>query len=117
MESIGGTELTAGPTMKRKRTWVSRRPRANSDALFHCYFGLPSLVETFGKHDEHENPRNITVASDGLRTASKLKKLKLKFGGVTRTIHTKSKTEHASSGGSFVANFSSHSDDLPLQVI
>ncbi|CAL5198980.1 unnamed protein product [Lathyrus oleraceus] len=71
-------------TMKRKRSIVSRKPRANCDAIFKRYFGwIP--------HAENESVRDTVVVSDGLGTNNKLKKLKLKFGGVTHTIHTKSK--------------------------
>ncbi|GAU37437.1 hypothetical protein TSUD_206730, partial [Trifolium subterraneum] len=70
--------------MTRKRSNVSRKPRANIDALFHNYFGLLPNAE-------NENVRDTVVVSDGLGTTNKLKKLKLKFGGVTHTIHTKSK--------------------------
>lgn len=70
--------------MKRKRSIVSRKPRANCDAIFKRYFGwIP--------HAENESVRDTVVVSDGLGTNNKLKKLKLKFGGVTHTIHTKSK--------------------------
>ncbi|XP_027331228.1 uncharacterized protein LOC113846788 [Abrus precatorius] len=92
--------------MKKKRSRVSRRPRANADALFQCYFGWVPLEEPFGKQDENEKMRDTMVASGGLRTGNKPKKLKLKLGGVTHTIHTKSKTETGFSGGSFVTNFS-----------
>ncbi|KAK2358374.1 HIT zinc finger and PAPA-1 domain-containing protein [Trifolium repens] len=69
----------------RKRSNVSRKPRANTDAIFQNYFGLLS-------HAENENVRDTVAVSDGLGTNNKLKKLKLKFGGVTHTIHTKSKS-------------------------
>lgn len=61
-----------------------RKPRANSDAIFQSYFGCSSPVE-------NESVRDTVVVCDGLGTDNKLKKLKLKFGGVTHTIHTKLK--------------------------
>lgn len=70
--------------MKRKRSCVLRKPRANSDAIFQSYFGCSSPVE-------NESVRDTVVVCDGLGTDNKLKKLKLKFGGVTHTIHTKLK--------------------------
>ncbi|CAI8610741.1 unnamed protein product [Vicia faba] len=77
------SRLSIDFTMKRKRSNVSRKPRANCDAIFKRYIGwLP--------HAENESVRDPVVVSDGLGTNNKLKKLKLKFGGVTHTIHTKS---------------------------
>ncbi|XP_061349169.1 uncharacterized protein LOC133294504 [Gastrolobium bilobum] len=110
MEIIGGYGLAIDSTMKRKRTRVSRRPRANSDTLFQSYFDRLSLVEPFAKQADNENVRDTMVASDRLGTDNKLKKLKLKFGGVTHTIHAKSKTETGFDCGSFITNFSPCSD-------
>lgn len=70
--------------MQRKRSDVPRKPRVNCDAIFQHYFGLLS------SHALNEkNVKDTVVVSDGLKTENKLKKLKLKFGGVTHTIHTK----------------------------
>jgi len=70
--------------MQRKRSDVPRKPRVNCDAIFQHYFGLLS------SHSQNEkNVKDTIVVSDGLKTENKLKKLKLKFGGVTHTIHTK----------------------------
>ncbi|CAJ2654026.1 hypothetical protein L195_g017588 [Trifolium pratense] len=79
------SRLAIDSIMTRKRSNVSRKPRANTDAIFQNYFGLLP-------HAEKENVRDAVVVSDGLGTTNKLKKLKLKFGGVTHTIHTKSKS-------------------------
>lgn len=117
MEILGGSRLVTGSTMKRKRSRVSRRPRADSDALFQSYFGWLSHVEPSGNHTENENVGDAMIASDGLGTDNKLKKLKLKFGGVTHTIHAKSKTETGFSSGSFVTNFSPCSDGPKPRVI
>ncbi|KAF5934057.1 hypothetical protein HYC85_030228 [Camellia sinensis] len=63
------------------------------------------------------------VASDGAASDNKVKNVKLKVGGVTRTIHTKSMSVGASLGGSSSMKYS-HSPDasrprkkLILQVI
>ncbi|XP_058757748.1 uncharacterized protein LOC131631001 [Vicia villosa] len=70
-------------TVKKKRSSVRLKPRANCDAIFKRYIGwLPNA--------ENESLRDTVVVSDGLGSNNKLKKLKLKFGGVTHTIHTKS---------------------------
>ncbi|CAL5412130.1 unnamed protein product [Camellia sinensis] len=50
------------------------------------------------------------VASDGAASDNKVKKVKLKVGGVTRTIHTKSMSVGASLGGSSSMKYS-HSPD------
>lgn len=92
--------------MKRKRSRLSRQPRANSDALFQSYFGWLSLVEPFDKQKENENVRDAVVASDRLRTDNKLRKLKLKFGGITRTIHANKTTEAGFTSGTSIANSS-----------
>lgn len=50
------------------------------------------------------------VASDGAASDNKVKKVKLKVGGVTRTIHTKSMSVGASLGGSSSMKYSHSSD-------
>ncbi|KAI4334961.1 hypothetical protein L6164_013656 [Bauhinia variegata] len=120
MEIVGGSGLLVGSSVKRKRSIVSRKPRANSDTLFQSFFSFPSpFVEPLGKHDENENEnlRNTKGPSDGLGAENKLKKLKLKFGGVTHTIHTNSKEELAFSSDPFVTNFYPCSDGSKLEVV
>ena len=51
---------------------------------------------------------------DGIANESKLKKVKLKVGGVTRTIHAKTTSDGASVGGSSSTK-SSRSSDAPRQ--
>ncbi|KAH1200918.1 hypothetical protein GmHk_17G047752 [Glycine max] len=96
--------------MKRKRSTVSHQPRANADTLFQSYFGQLSPVEPFGKQAENENVKEKMDASAGLETGNKLKKLKLKFRGVTHTIHAKSKTETGFSSDSLIKKISPCSD-------
>lgn len=96
MKILDGYRLAIDSTMKRKRSSISRKPRANYDALFQSFSGWSSHAEPFRKHAENENLRDTVVASDGLATDYRPTKLKLKFGGVTHTIHAKSKTETGS---------------------
>ncbi|XP_042492480.1 nucleolar protein dao-5-like [Macadamia integrifolia] len=63
-----------------------------------------------GKSGESRNTGG--VSSDGIGNESKLKKVKLKVGGVTRTIHAKSTSDIASGGGSSSIK-SSRSSDAP----
>ncbi|KAF7837723.1 putative INO80 complex subunit B-like region, Zinc finger, HIT-type, INO80 complex, subunit Ies2 [Senna tora] len=117
MEILHGSGLPASSTRTGKRSRASRRPRANPHAMFQSYFGLPSFVEPYGKDDENQNQnqQDIMVASDGSGAQNKLKKLKLKFGGVIHTIHTKAKMEITSTISSYATNSSSSSDDPKYQ--
>ncbi|KAJ4956664.1 hypothetical protein NE237_013447 [Protea cynaroides] len=65
-----------------------------------------------GKSGESRNSGQSGVGSDGIGNESKLKKVKLKVGGVTRTIHAKSTSDVASGGGSSSMK-SSRSSDVP----
>ncbi|KAF8387636.1 hypothetical protein HHK36_026289 [Tetracentron sinense] len=53
-----------------------------------------------GRNNESQNLGKSGVVSDILGNESKLKKVKLKVGGVTHTIHAKSTSDGASGGGS-----------------
>ncbi|KAJ7980384.1 putative HIT zinc finger,PAPA-1-like conserved region [Quillaja saponaria] len=64
------------------------------------------MEKPFRKPDESKNVSANLVSSDELGTENKLKKLKLKVGGVTHTIHTKSTLELALSDSSSVKKFS-----------
>ncbi|TKY54231.1 hypothetical protein E2542_SST18637 [Spatholobus suberectus] len=104
--------------MKRKRSRVSHQPLANADTEFQSYLGWLSLVEPLGKQAEKENVKDTMFgASAGLGTDNKPKKLKLKFGGVTHTIHAKSKTETGYNSDSLITKFSSCSDGPKPQRI
>ena len=50
--------------------------------------------------------RNSAVVSDGIGSETKLKKVKLKLGGVTRTIHTNASSEFATNDGPFATKTS-----------
>ncbi|XP_043719385.1 uncharacterized protein LOC122667209 [Telopea speciosissima] len=63
-----------------------------------------------GKNGESRNSGG--VCSDGIGNESKFKKVKLKVGGVTCTIHAKSTSDVASGGGSSSVK-SSRSSDAP----
>ncbi|KAJ7955224.1 putative HIT zinc finger,PAPA-1-like conserved region [Quillaja saponaria] len=107
--------LAAGCTIRKKRSSLSRRPQPNSYTLWTRYCIFASFLEPFGTPDENKNVSDNLVTSDGLGTENKIKKLKLKVGGVTHTINTKSTLELAFSGSSSVKNFSPCSDGPEIQ--
>ncbi|XP_062108783.1 uncharacterized protein LOC133819528 [Humulus lupulus] len=98
MESLDGSELAV---MRKKRSNASRRPRVDSHSLLENLNLWPLSTELYsnGDNDKNQDNGDGVVVSDGLGRGNKLKKLKLKVGGVTHTIHTKS-TANFSYGGS-----------------
>ncbi|XP_024022288.1 uncharacterized protein LOC21387709 isoform X2 [Morus notabilis] len=99
MESFGGNGFSVvGHNIRKKRSDASRKARLNSHMLLQSNHFLPASIEMFtnGSHNEERNNEDKSVACDGVRSGNKLKKLKLKVGGVTRTIHTKSTTDFTS---------------------
>ncbi|XP_065863803.1 uncharacterized protein [Euphorbia lathyris] len=98
MEGFGG-DLFGGVDFtnrkKKKRSSVSRRPISDSQKFSQsCTFlhQSPQQLDSGCDGGEH-NFQATTVYSDGLKSENKLKKLKLKLGGVTHTIHTKYASE------------------------
>lgn len=65
------------------------------------------------RNGENQSSGQLGVNFDGSGNESKVKKVKLKVGGVTRTIHANSKTNGASGGGS--SKGSQSSDDSRLR--
>lgn len=121
METFGGL---VGCTARKKRSTVSRRPHHDSQAFQQRFNLLPSFAQPFssGRHKENKNFGDPIIASDNLGTENKLKRLKLKVGGVTHTIHTKSSNDFI--GDSSVTKFSHrfdghkpHQELLPQDVI
>ncbi|XP_062150280.1 uncharacterized protein LOC133858842 [Alnus glutinosa] len=107
MESFGGSKFAGvGCPVRKKRSRVSRRPHPDSQTLLQRFNFFPSSTQLFGsgRHNENKNATDKVVVSDGLGAENKLKKLKLKVGGVTHTIHAKSSKDI--SGDSLVTNFS-----------
>lgn len=66
-----------------------------------------------GKNGDNWNSRESTIVSDGIGSEKRLKKVKLKLGGVTRTIHTNATSEFAFGDGSFATKTSRPSDSHP----
>ncbi|MFQ6628422.1 hypothetical protein Gotur_007908 [Gossypium turneri] len=93
MESFGGSELAVvGCAVKKKRSGILRRPRVAAQTFTHNYILLSSPTPAIGcSGNEDQNFKN---GSNGFGSENKLK-LKLKLGGVTRTIHTNSTVDHA----------------------
>ena len=107
METFGGL---VGCTARKKRSTVSRKPHHDSQAFQQRFNLLPSFAQPFssGRHNENKNFGDPIIASDNLGTENKLKRLKLKVGGVTHTIHTKSSNDFI--GDSSVTKFSHRFD-------
>lgn len=88
MEGFNGVNFT----VRKKRSSVSRRPCSDSQKFSQTHTLLPQFTQSLGSaYNEEES--EAKVGSDGLRSENKLKKLKLKLGGVTHTIHTKYASE------------------------
>lgn len=101
MEISGGSGSDVGSFgVRKRRSNASRRPRLDSHTLLKSYNLLPSSTQPLsnGSHDKRDN----VVVSDGLESENKLKKLKLKVGGVTHTIHTKSRSDFSSGSSSSI---------------
>lgn len=102
MESFGGSGFAVGGCgVKKKRSNASRRPRLESHILLPSCNIVPSSTQPFRNaiHDNNHYSRDNVFVSDGLASVNKLKKLKLKVGGVTHTIHTRSTTDFVGGGG------------------
>lgn len=97
MENLNGTHSAGlGSTVRKKRSIISRRPCSDLQKLWTSTLLSSSTQFLNCGHNEEQ----VASGSDGLRSEKRLKKLKLKFGGVTHTIHAKPATEYAFNGGS-----------------
>ncbi|KAJ9181810.1 hypothetical protein P3X46_005864 [Hevea brasiliensis] len=96
MESFGEASFSGvNFSVKKKRSSVSRRPCSDSQKFSQIHTLLPQFTQSLGScYNEEES--EAKVGSDGLRSQNKLKKLKLKLGGVTHTIHAKYASESSS---------------------
>ncbi|KAK8572070.1 hypothetical protein V6N13_047689 [Hibiscus sabdariffa] len=93
MESYGGSKLAVvSCAMRKKRSATLRRPRVTPPTFTHNYLFVSSPTPTIGCSGNEE--QNFKNGSNGFGSENKLK-LKLKLGGVTRTIHTNSTADHA----------------------
>ncbi|XVF62460.1 hypothetical protein PTKIN_Ptkin09bG0009500 [Pterospermum kingtungense] len=96
METFGGSaSAVVGCAIKKKRSSISRRPRATLQTFTHNYIFMSSSTTAIGSSGNED--QNFRYGSNGFGNENKLK-LKLKLGGVTRTIHTKSIANHAFDG-------------------
>lgn len=98
MENLNGTHSAGlGSTIRKKRSIISRRPCSDLQKFLRTSTLLSSSTQFLNcGHNEEQ----VASGSDGLRSEKRLKKLKLKFGGVTHTIHAKPATEYVFNGGS-----------------
>lgn len=119
MESfVGSGYAVGGCGVRKKRSNPSRRPRLDSHTLLQSYCIVPSSTTQHfsnGSHVKNHYNRDTVVVSDGLGSENKLKKLKLKVGGITHTIHTKSAAEFVSDGGSSIRSSSGCSSAFTRQ--
>ncbi|XVE82259.1 hypothetical protein DITRI_Ditri15bG0133900 [Diplodiscus trichospermus] len=104
METFGGYGLAVvGCAIKKKRSIISRRPRFTQQTFTHNY---STAIGSSG--NEYQAFKN---GSNGVGSENKLK-LKLKLGGVTRTIQTNSSADHAFGDAPSLTK-SSHFPDAP----
>lgn len=98
--------------MRKKRSVVAQKPRLDPP----IFSQSSNIFPPFGNIDKDQNNKERVVLFDGLGRGNKLKKLKLKLGGVTHTIHTKYRADFGCSGGSSVAKSSSSIDAFTPQL-
>ena len=90
MDDFGGAWLSGFSfSVRKKRSTVSRQPCSDPQKFSQIYTFLPQSTRCLvsGSNEEECHVRETSVYSDG-RSENRLKKLKLKLGGVTHTIHT-----------------------------
>ncbi|KAL5541959.1 hypothetical protein UlMin_009669 [Ulmus minor] len=100
MESFddsGSAAVVCG--IRKKRSNASRRPRLDSNVLLQSNNLLPPSTQPLSNesYDTNQSNEDKAVLCDGLGSENKLKRLKLKFGGVTHTIHSNSVADKSSS--------------------
>ena len=116
MESFDDSGSAAvGCGIRKKRSNASRRPRLDSNVLLQSNSLLPPSTQPISNesYDTNQCNEDKAVLCDGLGSENKLKRLKLKFGGVTHTIHSNSVADKSSS---CFTDFTSQ-EKLLLQVL
>lgn len=112
MEGFNASGFSAdNHAVKKKRSCIARRPRPDSQTLINTSTFLPQSTQILGGNNEGSFKDTMT-GIDGSGGENKLK-LKLKFGGVTRTIQAASSTEHSFGGTPSVVKSSHHFDSPP----
>ncbi|KAJ8767272.1 hypothetical protein K2173_017316 [Erythroxylum novogranatense] len=101
---------------KKKRSTASRRPCCNPEKLLQLCSLLSLCTQYFDTRNNEDNLslRERAAGSDGPKSENRLKKLKLKLGGITHTIHAKSVAGLEFSGGSYLPK-TSQCTDAPHQ--
>ncbi|KAE8703699.1 hypothetical protein F3Y22_tig00110467pilonHSYRG00290 [Hibiscus syriacus] len=108
MESFAGSLLAVvSCAMKKKRSGMLRRPRVTLPTFTYNHVLMSSPTPTIGCSGSEE--QNFKNGSNGFGSESKLK-LKLKLGGVMRTIHTNSTADHAFDGNPSLTKYSDFSE-------
>ncbi|CAN1281537.1 hypothetical protein LINPERPRIM_LOCUS17775 [Linum perenne] len=98
---------------RKKRSCATRRPCSELKRVLSVYgFFPPSTSAQSGSGHGQEDSHLGKPAADGFGGEKRLKKLKLKVGGVTHTIHTKPVAEYDVVGGSYV---SKHAEKQPVR--
>ncbi|XP_074291847.1 uncharacterized protein LOC141618657 [Silene latifolia] len=92
---------TCFSTSRRKRSSSRRRPHSNPKPFNHPQNAFMSPVSPMdrGLHEDINMYNSKVLEPKVPGNERKVKKLKLKLGGVTRTLHTKSSSEITSGGG------------------
>ncbi|CAN1281538.1 hypothetical protein LINPERPRIM_LOCUS17775 [Linum perenne] len=100
---------------RKKRSCATRRPCSELKRVLSVYgFFPPSTSAQSGSGHGQEDSHLGKPAADGFGGEKRLKKLKLKVGGVTHTIHTKPVAEYDVVGGSYV---SKHAEKQPVRLL
>ncbi|GFP80353.1 hypothetical protein PHJA_000178700 [Phtheirospermum japonicum] len=125
--------------LKKKRSNLNRRPQNESESpQEYCdsisrasYSNLADAEKAQQSYDEHgileemnnnkmseiANPGQPKTASGGIGTGNKISKVKLKVGGVTHTIHTRSSSDGSSVGGTSTTKSTTPDATNPLQKL
>ena len=118
MEGNGGSGFSVVSNgIRKKRSDAPRRPRHDSQILIQSNVVLPASTEPFSSEidRQNQNSEDKVVLYNLPRSENKLRKLKLKVGGVTRTIHNKSSADFSERGSSTIKTHSSSADLTPQE--
>ncbi|XAR49690.1 hypothetical protein NMG60_11032961 [Bertholletia excelsa] len=123
MEGFSGSEFINNEfATRKKRSNMPRRPRTVSCPIPNSYHIWPNdqiSVNVFKRSRKHDGGFGDSDAYCRNGSENKLKKVKLKIGGVTHTIHPNCTSEFAVDGGSSATNgfYSSVAPLLPKENI
>ncbi|KAH9689674.1 PAPA-1 domain-containing protein [Citrus sinensis] len=102
MEDFRGLRFSNATGARKKRSNISRRPWNDLQPLsdFRDLSSFSSTPPSENVSMQKCNMGNFGAVSDGLGNENKVKKVKLKVGGITRTINAKSAQDGSAGAGS-----------------